>query len=71
VSSAPPILLRGGPRNRWAYTAKSWDEVRSSVRIRKDRGQAVVDGDVLEYRETRDVAELPTGDTAVVWRWPK
>lgn len=68
MSSALPILLRGGPRNRWAYTRKSWDEVCSSVRLQLSRGQHVVD-DVLLYRETRDLATLPTGDAATVWRW--
>lgn len=63
-----PILLRDGPRNRWAYSAKSWQEIRSSVTLQRSRGQLVVD-DVLHYKETRELATLPSGDAARVWRW--
>lgn len=68
MTTGMPILLRGGPRNRWAYSEKSWKELRSSITLQRARGQLVID-DALQYQETREHATLPSGDAARVWRW--
>ena len=65
-----PVLLRGGPRSRWAYDARGWKQLRESVRTQMARGQRVVD-EVLGYERTNAVAPLPTGEVASVWRWAR
>lgn len=65
-----PVLLRGGPRGRWAYDAKGWKTVRESVRTQLSRGQRVVD-DVLGYERTAELTALPSGEMATVWRWTR
>lgn len=64
------VMLRGGPRDRWAYTEKSWVELRDSVRRQLARGQKLVD-DVLHYKETRETAVTATDEPATVWRWSR
>lgn len=63
-----PVLLRGGPRARWAYPAVQWDAIRNSVASAKERGQ-LVDDQVLQYVATSNVVTLPNGGVATVWQW--